>query len=35
MSRADAEAAAEKCGQAGNHVASAQVTAAAASGSMK
>jgi hypothetical protein len=35
MSRTDAEAAADQCASAGNHVATAQVTAAAAAGSMK
>jgi hypothetical protein len=35
MSRADAEAAADKCGKAGYHTASVQTTEAAATGSMK
>ena len=35
MSRADAEAAADKCGVAGNHPATTQTTAASSSGTMK
>lgn len=35
MSRADAEAAADKCGTAGNHLASVETTEGAASGSLK
>ena len=35
MSRADAEAAAEKCAQAGNHVATVQTTASASAGTLK